>query len=173
MNLDKNQKALFVMDVDTNLDPILQELPNISPENILSIQCYGPVISSPYGDIMKSVIYAIYQENVEEIFVVVPKEKESPSGNSFSQLDSIQDHIQTLDYLFQNSNPEFQGGTVQDWLYLKGSGSENINKCVDMIQNHPLVPAQVKVRGLIVDFVDGDLLVVEVPLEKEEAKLNS
>jgi carbonic anhydrase len=163
MNLDKNKKALFLTDIENGLEPILQEVTNIRADNMLTIQSYGTVISHPYGDIMRSVIIAIYQENVEEIFVVGTKDKRTPTVNVLTQLESMKDKIQTLAYLFKNCMPEFSGGTVDDWLNGKENGSDNIEKSVDIIRHHPLVPSHVKVRGLIVNNNDGKFSIVEVP----------
>jgi carbonic anhydrase len=166
MNLDKNKKALFLTDIENGLEPILQEVTNIQPENMLTIQSYGTVISHPYGDIMRSVIIAIYQENVEEIFVVGTKDKRTATDNILTQLESMKDKIQTLDYLFQNCMPEFSGGTVDEWLNEKENGSDNIEKSVNTIRHHPLVPSHVKVRSLIVNNKDGKFSNVEVPTKK-------
>ncbi|RBW67552.1 carbonic anhydrase [Bacillus taeanensis] len=171
MNLDKIQKALFLTDIENGLETILQEVTNIHPENMLTIQSYGSVISHPYGDIMRSVIIAIYQENVEEIFVVGTKVKGNASANVLTQLDSMKDKIQTLDYLFQNSRPEFSSVTVNEWLNGKENASDNIEKNVNIIRNHPLVPSHVKVRGLIVNNNDGKSSIVEVPTNKTASNL--
>lgn len=167
MNVE--QKTLFLMDIDNGLEPILQEVMNIQPENMLTIQCYGPVISHPYGDIMRAVIIAIYQENVEEIFVVGTKNKGTASVNLLTQLDSMKEKIQTLDYLFQNNRPEFSSDTVIEWL--NGKENDHIEKCVNLIHHHPLVPSNVKVRGLIVDKKDGKPSIVEVPTIKTASNL--
>ncbi|SHR23827.1 Carbonic anhydrase [Mycobacteroides abscessus subsp. abscessus] len=171
MNLDKNQKALFLTDIENGLESILQEVTNIRAENMLTIQSYDSVISHPYGDIMRSVIIAIYQENVKEIFVVGTKDKRTATVNVLTQLDSKKDKIQTLDYLFQNCMPEFSGGTVDGWLNGKETGNDNIVKSVDSIRHHPLVPSHVKVRGLILNNNDGKFSIVEVPTDKTVSNL--
>lgn len=171
MNLEKNKKALFLTDIENGLEPILQEVTNIQAENILTIQSYGTLISHPYGDIMRSVIIAIYQENVEEIFVVGTKDKRIDTVNVLTQLESTKDKIQTLDYLFQNCRPEFSGGTLDEWLNGKENGSGNIEKSVDIIRNHPLVPSYVKVRCLIVNNKDGKPSIEEVPTNKTASNL--
>lgn len=171
MDLNKNKKALLLTDIESGLEPLLQQVTNIQPENMLTIQSYGTVISHPYGDIMRSVIIAIYQENVEEIFVVGTKDKRTSTVNVLTQLESMKGKIQTLDYLFQNSRPEFSGGTVDEWLNGKENGSCNIEKSVDIIRHHPLVPSYVKVRGLIVNNKDGKSSIVEVPTNKTASNL--
>lgn len=159
MNLEKNKKVLFLTDIENGLEPILQEVTNIPVKNMLTIQSYGTLISHPYGDIMRSVIMAIYQENVEEVYVVGTKDKRIDTVNVLPQLESMKSKIETLDYFFQNCTPEFSGGTVDEWLTGK-SGS--IEKSVDIIRNHPLVPAHVKVRGLLVHNKDRTSSVFEV-----------
>ncbi|MEC2402708.1 carbonic anhydrase [Bacillus subtilis] len=161
MNVNQNKKVLFLTDIENGLEPILQEATNTSAENMLTIQSYGASISHPYGEIMRSIIFAIYQEDVEEIFVVGTKDKKTSAGNGLTQLETMKDKIQTLDYLFQNCKPEFFGGTVDEWL--NENSSDTIEKSVDMIRHHPLVPSYVKVRGLFVHHNDGKPSIVEVP----------
>ncbi|AEP89253.1 carbonic anhydrase [Bacillus subtilis] len=164
MNVNQNKKVLFLTDIENGLEPILQEATNTSAENMLTIQSYGASISHPYGEIMRSVIFAIYQEDVEEIFVVGTKDKKTSAGNGLTQLETMKDKIQTLDYLFQNCKPEFFGGTVDEWL--NENSSDTIEKSVDMIRHHPLVPSYVKVRGLFVHHKDGKPSIVEDPAIK-------
>ncbi|MBT2756848.1 carbonic anhydrase [Mesobacillus foraminis] len=166
MNLDQNKKVLFLTDIENGLEPILQEVTNIRPDNMLTIQNYDSDISYPYGDIMRSVIIAIYQENVEEILVVGTKDKRTSTVNVLTQLELRKDKIKTLDYLFQNSMPEFSGGTVDEWLNGKEDISENIEKSVNTIRHHPLVPSYVKVRGLIVNNKGEKFSILEVPPNK-------
>lgn len=161
MNVNQNKKVLFLTDIENGLEPILQEATNTSAENMLTIQSYGAGISHPYGEIMRSVIFAIYQEDVEEIFVVGTKDKKTSAGNGLTQLETMKDKIQTLDYLFQNCKPEFLGGTVDEWL--NENSSDTIEKSVDMIRHHPLVPSHVKVRGLLVNHKDGKPSIMEGP----------
>ncbi|MEC2062432.1 MULTISPECIES: carbonic anhydrase [Bacillus] len=160
MNGNQNKKVLFLTDIENGLEPILQEVTNTPAENMLTIQSYGAGISHPYGEIMRSVIFAIYQEDVEEVFVVGTKDKRTSTGNGLTQLETMKDKIQTLNYLFQNCRPEFLGGTVDEWL---NENSTSVEKSVDIIRQHPLVPSYVKVRGLLVHHKDGKASIVEVP----------
>ncbi|MFH3639850.1 hypothetical protein WAH83_23750, partial [Acinetobacter baumannii] len=64
----KNKKVLLLTDMEHGIESIIQQVTNIQQENMLTIHSYDSVIVHPYGDIMRSIIIAIYQENVEEIF---------------------------------------------------------------------------------------------------------
>lgn len=161
MSIDKNKKALVISDFDQELVTILQRVTNIQPENMLTIESYGCIISHPFGDIMRSVIIAIYEENVEDIFVVGTKDNSHHTVKLPTRLEK--DKIKTLDYLFKNSTPELQGGTLNAWLNGKGNVRENIKKSVDIIRHHALVPSHVNVRGLLIDHNDGEYSIVETP----------
>lgn len=156
--MDKiRKKILFITDMESGLEPILQEETNVQPENMLMIQSYGPIISHPFGEIMRSIILAIYQENVEEIFVVGTTSKRNVLDGAQSQLNftsvnkNMNDKIKTVDYLFKNVKPEFVDTSVSDWLEGSGDVAECIKKSVEKIRQHPLVPPYVKIHSLVVN----------------------
>ena len=65
----KNKKVLLLTDIEHEIEPIIQQVTNVQRENMLTIHSYDSVIVHPYGDIMRSIIIAIYEENVEEILL--------------------------------------------------------------------------------------------------------
>ncbi|TKI89558.1 carbonic anhydrase, partial [Bacillus cereus] len=136
------------------------------------IHSYDSVIVHPYGDIMRSIIIAIYQENVKEIFVVGIEDKKTSSVNLQTQRDFIKDKIE-LDYLFKNCMPEFASGSLNQWLSGQKNVSENIEKSIDMIRHHPLVPSNVKVRGFRIDRTGEKEVVVKIPTNKVAKKMHS
>nr|WP_304214975.1 carbonic anhydrase [Fredinandcohnia onubensis] len=156
--MDKTRKkTLFITDMESGLEPILQEETNVQPENMLMIQSYGPIISHPFGEIMRSIILAIYQENVEEIFVVGTTGKRNLLDDAQSQLKftsvnkNMNDKLKTVEYLFKNVNPEFVDASVSDWLEGSRNVAESIEKSVEKIRHHPLVPSDVKIHSLVVN----------------------
>lgn len=156
--MDKTRKkTLFITDMESGLEPILQEETNVQPENMLMIQSYGPIISHPFGEIMRSIILAIYQENVEEIFVVGTTGERNVLDDAQSQLKltsvnkNMNDKLKTVEYLFKNVNPEFVDASVSDWLEGSRNVAESIKKSVEKIRHHPLVPSDVKIHSLVVN----------------------
>ncbi|MED2764321.1 carbonic anhydrase [Bacillus thuringiensis] len=167
----KNKKVLLLTDIEHGIEPIIQQVTNIQQENMLTIHSYDSVIVHPYGDIMRSIIIAIYQENVEEIFVVGIEDKETDVVNLQIQRDSIKNNRE-LDYLFENCMPEFSSGSLDEWLSGKENVSENIEKSIDMICHHPLVPSDVKFYGFKIDRTRGKETVVKIPTKKIVEKVN-
>lgn len=164
MDLGKNKKVLFLTDVEPELNSFLQQKTLTKPEDMLTIQSYGAKITHPYGDIMRSIILTIYQENVEEIVVVGTKGKGTVPIDIQSQLGSEskkwKDHVDTMDYLFQYCIPEFSGGKASEWLYGKENITESVRKSVDIIRQHPLVPSYVNVEGFVLENGKGEFSIV-------------
>ena len=151
--MDKTtKKTLFITDMESGLEPILQQETNVQPENMLMIQSYGPIISHPFGEIMRSIILAIYQEKVEEIFVVGSTNKRNVFEDAQSQLKfNMNDKLKTVEYLFKNVKPDFIEDSISDWLDGSRNVREDINKSVEIIRHHPLVPSNVKIHSLVVN----------------------
>ncbi|PHB87453.1 carbonic anhydrase [Bacillus wiedmannii] len=168
----KNKKVLLLTDIEHGIEPIIQQVTNIQQENILTIHSYDSVIVHPYGDIMRSVIIAIYEENVEEIFVVGIEDKEIDVVNLQIQRDSIKNNRE-IDYLFKNCMPEFSSGSLNAWLSGQENVSENIEKSIDMIRHHPLVPSDIKVHGFMIDRIGEKETVVKTATNKVAKKMHS
>lgn len=168
MNLDENKKVLFVIGMEHKLERLLQQETNIHPENMLVLKTFGPVVSQPYGDVMRDITIAVYQERVEDIFIVGTRDGVENTVNiknlfdKMSERKGMAEKIQTLDYLFKNCIPEFPGGNVSEWLEGGKSVTEGIKRSVNIIRHHPLMPSNVKVHGLIMNRESGRLTEIGV-----------
>jgi carbonic anhydrase len=168
MYFDENKIVLFVIGMEHKLEGLLQQATNIDPENMLVLKIYGPVISQPYGDLMRDIIVAVYQENAEEIFIVGTKDSQENTVdiqdllNKICKREGLKGQIQTLDYLFQNCIPEFPGGNVSEWLEGSKTVTEGIQKSVNIIRHHPFIPSHVKVHGLYMNRENGKLTEIDV-----------
>lgn len=168
MYFDKDKKSLFVIGMDQGLQPLIQQATKIKPENILTLQTYGPEISQPYGDLMRDIALAVYQENVEDIFVVGIKDEQQHAvnihdvKNKIYELEGIQDKIRAIDFLFRYSIPEFSDVTFYAWLEGSKTVIEGIQKSVKFVRNHPLMPSDPRVYGLLLDKESGKLTEIQV-----------
>ncbi|MEH7435559.1 carbonic anhydrase, partial [Bacillus thuringiensis] len=78
-----------------------------------------------------------------------------------------------LDYLFKNCMPEFSSGSLNQWLSGQKNVSENIEKSIDMIRHHPLVPSDIEVHGFIIDRTGEKETVVKVSANKVLKQMHS
>ncbi|MFE5130476.1 carbonic anhydrase, partial [Bacillus mobilis] len=77
-----------------------------------------------------------------------------------------------IDYLFKNCMPEFSSGSLNAWLSGQENVGENIEKSIDMIRNHPLVPSDIKVHGFMIDRTGEKEMVAKISTNKIVEKVN-
>jgi carbonic anhydrase len=153
MNIDEEKKVLFVIGTDQNPKSIMKKITSLQANKILILQCYGLTIS-PFSDLMRKIIIAIYQENVEEIFVIVSKDEQKGTREIFKKIyenKGLQEKMQTLDYLFKNCMAEFPKGSIREWLEGSENSSNSMQNIVNIIRNHPLMPSNVKVQEFLIE----------------------
>lgn len=168
MQLDENKKALFVIGMDQDLQPLLQQVIKIKPENMLTLQTYGPEIYQPYGDLMRDIVLAVHRENIEDIFVVGTQGEQRNAVdtrellNKICEQEGIQEKLKTITFLFENCMPEFQGTTLSEWLAGSDTVVEGIQKSVKFLRDHPLMPSNLRVYGLVIDKERAELSEIRV-----------
>ncbi|HSJ37017.1 MAG TPA: hypothetical protein VK945_02240 [Planococcus sp. (in: firmicutes)] len=110
MQWNKNRNVLLVAGIDCKSEQLLHHTFNISPENMLVLNSLRPAVLQPYGNLMRDIVIAVYQNEVEEIFIIGESESENEKATSpegpVKILDKIMErgktapNIQALDYLF-------------------------------------------------------------------------
>jgi len=68
--------------------------------------------------------------------------------------------------------PEFSSGSLNQWLSGQKNVSENIEKSIDMIRHHPLVPSDIEVHGFMIDRTGEKETVVKIATNKIVEKVN-
>ncbi|RDU23911.1 beta-class carbonic anhydrase [Anaerosacchariphilus polymeriproducens] len=143
--------------LDTRLTQLLPEALGIKNGDAKIIKNAGAVISHKFGSVMRSLLIGIYNLGISEILVIshtdcgvqyidnkIMIEKMLERGISQSNLDMV----------------KYCGVDFDSWL----SGFEDLNtsvlESVNLIQQHPLVPEDVNVYGLVIDSVTGELEIV-------------
>ncbi|MEH7381126.1 carbonic anhydrase [Bacillus sp. JJ1533] len=152
MYSEEKRKLLFLTEANYQADYLTKYVKNLNPEDIILMNSNGREVLHPFGEVMREIIITVYEEKVEEIFVVGDK----GTGTS-SQLDRCtcpsvpQDKLETLEYLFRTCKPEFLGMSLRDWLEGNNTAKDFVQKNAETIRNHPLMPPDVNVRGLFVN----------------------
>ncbi|WCK54740.1 carbonic anhydrase [Aneurinibacillus sp. Ricciae_BoGa-3] len=160
-------KSLFIIGMDNTIEQV-QKAFNIHSDDMLVLQIYGPVITEPYSDLMRDIILSVYEENVEEIYVVGTKGKPTNVVNMQEVLDKIyekeelREQREVLDYLFKTCMPEFPETSMREWLEGSKTIMDGVQTSVQIIRNHSLVPSNVNVRGIIMDKSNGNLSELKV-----------
>jgi carbonic anhydrase len=149
------KKVLFIIGMEEPLEQWLYSATHLPAEQMLVLVSHGPLISEPYDSLMRSVIIAVHQENVEEIFVIGATDTDEFQLVE-RDLISIVNHgkvpLTNKDHL-----SEFKENDIFKWLKGSETVTDSIKQSVDLIRRHPLMPSGVKVYGLSVDTVSGKL----------------
>ncbi|MEH7224028.1 carbonic anhydrase [Bacillus sp. JJ1566] len=153
MYSDVRRKVLFVTDAEYKPEDLTKYVNGINPEDIIILNSYGREILQPFGDILRDIIITVFQENIEDIFVVGDKGTGTSSQLGRCTCPSVpQDKLETLEYLFKNCRPEFLDMSLREWLEGNKTAIDYVQKNADTIRNHPLMPSEVVVRGLFINI---------------------
>ncbi|MEX2415115.1 MAG: carbonic anhydrase [Paenibacillaceae bacterium] len=152
---DKRMVILSCM--DTRLVELLPKAMNLKNGDAKIIHNAGAILTQPFGNIMRSIIVAVYELQAEEVFVVGHYDCGMTGINPGRITDQMikngidPDVINTLTH---------SGINLNNWLKGFDSVREGVETSVSIINNHPLLPRGLPVHGLIIDPVTGKLEIV-------------
>jgi len=151
------KKMVILSCMDARLTELLPKAMNIKNGDAKMIKDAGATVMHPFGGVMRSILVAVYEFGAEDVFVV------GHHGCGMSNLDTkslvnkmisrgIKEEI-----LLTLKNA---GINVERWLHGFESVEESIKESVRMIKNHPLLPKDIKVHGLIMNSETGKVEII-------------
>lgn len=149
-----NKKILILSCMDTRLTNLLPKAMNIRNGDAKIVKNAGASIMHSFGSIMRSIIIAIYEFNVDEIFVVGHYGCGMCNLNTEELLEKIKDRGVCKEKIDTINNC---GIDLNKWLHGFDSVEQSIKEGVDTIKNHPLMPTNISVHGLAMDPESGKL----------------
>jgi carbonic anhydrase len=160
---DKNMVILTCM--DTRLVELLPKAMNIGNGDAKVIKNAGALVSHPFGGIMRSILVAIYMLKAEEVFVVGHHDCGMTGMHATPILDKAVEagvSKENIDIL------KHAGIDIKGFLQGFKSVEESVKESVYMIKNHPLMPKNILVHGLIIHPDTGKLdMVIDGGIEGE------
>ncbi|MDS0526420.1 carbonic anhydrase [Clostridium sp. SHJSY1] len=152
-----DKKIVVVSCMDTRLTDLLPKALNLKNGDAKIIKNAGAAIMHPFGSITRSIMVAIYEFNVDEILIV------GHHGCGMCNLDTGKLIKKMTDRGISNDviDTLFHSGIdVEKWLVGFHSIEESIKDSVEQIKNHPLIPKDIIVHGLVISPETGKLDVV-------------
>ncbi|MCP8615371.1 hypothetical protein [Salirhabdus salicampi] len=125
---DKSTKALIITSLNDNLYPFLSFITDRKMKDLLILNSYWSVVSSPNNSAMRNILLAMVSHNIEEIYIV--------GSNDSKSLELIGSH-QSIEMSCEDCQ------SVNDEVIVKNY--------VRLIKDHQLVPKTTSVQGYIVD----------------------
>lgn len=152
-----NKKTAILSCMDTRLTELLPAAMNFKNGDIKIIKNAGAMISHPFGSVMRSLLVAIYELQVEEVLVVGHYDCGMQALRPESMMEKMRARgvdARELELI------EYCGIDIKQWLKGFDSPEESVRETVRVIKTHPLIPADVLVSGFLMDPHTGRLDVV-------------
>ncbi|RLL44969.1 carbonic anhydrase [Oceanobacillus piezotolerans] len=152
-----NKKMVIFTCMESRLIELLHRALNIENGDVKMVKNAGAIIRKPFDSIMKSILVAVYKLKAEEVLVIGHHDCGMSNVNIEELTKSMidrginEDTIDALTHAGIDFHEEFHGfKTVQ----------ASVEQSVEIIRNHPLLPSEIKVHGLVIDPDTGKVDVV-------------
>lgn len=164
-------KRLVVLScMDTRLEELLPKAMNMRNGDIKHVKSAGAVVSHPFGSIMRSIMVAIYELNAAEVMVIGHYDCGMSVIDSKSVMKKMAETGVGTDTI---SVLENAGIDLNKWLQGFECVDDSVKESVQTIKNHPLLPRDIPVHGLLIDPATGRLDVVINGYEQQNQKQSS
>lgn len=149
-----DKKLAIISCMDTRLTELLPLALGIKNGDAKLIKNAGGVITHPFGSAMRSLIIGIYELGIEEILVI----GHTDCGARYTNSNSIIEKMKEKGITEKNIDMvKYCGIDLDKWVSGFNDLEESIKQSVNIIVHHPLIPAEVRVYGLIIDSITGQL----------------
>lgn len=149
-----DKKMVIISCMDTRLVELLPKAMNIRNGDVKIIKTAGAIVSHPFGSVMRSILVAIYELNASEVYVIGHHD----CGMASVSVENMVEKMKT-----RNVSPETMtiiensGINLKRWLRGFKDVTESVTNSVGIIRNHPLVPQDIKIHGLVISPTTGKL----------------
>lgn len=149
-----DKKIAILACMDTRMTALLPAALGIKNGDVKLIKNAGAIVSHPYGSVIHSLVIAIYELGVEEILVIGHDDCGMQNLNFEELVKKMKLRgISDLDL----ARSDGATGGIREWL----TGFENVcgavSHSVQSIRNHPLLPKDIEVYGMIMNPDTGEL----------------
>jgi carbonic anhydrase len=140
--------------MDTRLTELLPKAMNIHNGDVKTIKNAGAIVTQPFGNIMRSILVAIYELEADEIMVIGHYDCGMTGINPESTVGKMIDRGVSDNTISTLKN---SGLDLMRWLRGFDSVHSSVENSVNIIRNHPLLPPGTPVHGLIINPETGKL----------------
>jgi len=151
------KRMVIVTCMDTRLTEMLPKAMNLRNGDAKIIKNAGAIVTQPFGNIMRSILVAVYELGADEVFVIGHHDCGMTGINPEHVVTHMEERGISEETIHTLRN---SGINLMRWLTGFDSIKESVENSVKIIQNHPLKPADIKVHGLIIDPQNGKLEVI-------------
>ncbi|TSB48131.1 beta-class carbonic anhydrase [Alkalicoccobacillus porphyridii] len=153
-----NKKLVILTCMDARLAELLPRAMNVGQGDAKIIRNAGAVISHPFGSIMRSILLAVYELQAEEVLII----GHHGCGMAGLESKSILKKAEQRGVDMKTIEPlEYAGVDVKQFLTGFANVEESVHHSVGIVENHPLMPKEVPVHGLVIHPETGQLELIK------------
>lgn len=153
-----DKKIAIVTCMDTRLTHLLPAALGLKNGDVKIIKNAGGTITNPFDSTMRSILVAVYELGVNEIMVIGHTGCGVQGMNSAEMLHLMKERGVSDEHI---TLMRHCGIDLDSWLHGFEDTPAAVTETVDLIRNHPLMPADVRTAGYIMDSATGELTKVE------------
>lgn len=149
-----NKRIAIVTCMDTRLVELLPAALGLRNGDVKIIKNAGGTITNPFDSTVRSLLVAIYELGVNEVMII---------GHTNCGVQGM-DSAEMQHLMKQRGIPEHHitlmkhcGIDLDAWLHGFYDTEAAVLETVDLVRNHPLIPADIVVKGYIMDSTTGEL----------------
>ena len=153
-----DKKLAILTCMDTRLVELLPAALGIKNGDVKMIKNAGGMITDPFDSAVRSLLVGIIELGVEEIMVIGHTDGGVSGINADMMIQHLlqrgisKDHIDMMRYC---------GVNFEQWLHGFDFVENSVKETVDFLIHHPLMPADVVIKGYIIDTDTGELTPLE------------
>lgn len=149
-----DKRIAIVTCMDTRLVELLPAALGIRNGDVKMIKNAGATITNPFDSTMRSLLIAVYELGVNEVMIIGHTGCGVQGMDADEMLNLMREHGIDNEHI---SLMRHCGINLNEWLHGFTDTADAIAETVDLVRNHPLMPADVRVAGYIMDSVTGAL----------------
>ena len=149
-----DKKIAVLTCMDTRLVELLPAALGLRNGDVKIIKNAGGMIIDPFDSAVRSLLVAIVELGVEEVMVIGHTDCGVSGINADMMIRHLlqrgvsQDHIDMMRYC---------GVNFEKWLHGFDCVENSVQETVDFLVHHPLMPADVVIKGYIINTRTGEL----------------
>ncbi|MBN2259924.1 MAG: carbonic anhydrase [Clostridiales bacterium] len=149
-----DKKMVIFTCMDTRLTQLLPKAMGIRNGDAKIIKNAGALITHPFGSVMRSIVVAIFELGAEEVFVVGHHGCGMSNINTNGVIEKMKESGIKQEVL---DTVRFTGIDLNHWLHGFDRVETSVAESVEMIRNHPLIPKNIIVHGLVMNPETGQI----------------
>jgi carbonic anhydrase len=151
-----NKRLVVLSCMDTRLTELLPRAMNLRNGDAKIVKTAGAMVTHPFDSAMRSILVAVYLLQAEEVMVVGHHDCGMAQADAGQVIQKMMQRGISEEAIQAAENDV----DLHAWLQGFGDVEASVARTVEIIKNHPLMPSEVPVHGLVIHPETGKLDVV-------------